>query len=207
MMNLINRTEELNAVIFDLGNVILNWDVDQILESLTVDNEEKHLLREELFYHQDWLDLDHGIQSETRVASNISHRCALNQHTVEFALHTAKCSLTPIVESLSLMQEISDANIEMYCLSNMSRETYQHIRNQAFFRMFNGIVISGIERCMKPNEDIFRLLVHRYELKLQNLLFIDDSLPNVDTAIRLGINGFHFKRSNRCYAKLRELLL
>ena len=105
------------------------------------------------------------------------------------------------------MQEISDAKIDMYCLSNMSCETYEHIKGQEFFDMFNGIVISGIEKCMKPNEDIFHLLVNRYDLVPGNMLFIDDSLPNVDTANRLGIRGFHFKRSEICYASLRELLL
>lgn len=94
----------------------------------------------------------------------------------------------------------------MYCLSNMSRETYEHIERHDFFRMFNGILISGVERCMKPDKEIFSLLIERFELIPGKTLFIDDSIDNIEAAKRHGIKGFHFRGQNSCYAGIRELL-
>ena len=194
------------TVVLDLGNVVLDWNVECILKSLDLEPEELDLLRGELFAHQDWIDLDHGKTSEKAVVSRISKRSTLSEQTVWNALSAARNSLAPIENTLSLMQEISTAGIEMFCLSNMSRETYSHIKDKTLFEMFNGIIISGIEGCMKPNEDIFHLTIERFALQPADTLFVDDSLPNIITAQRLGINGHHFKRSQDCYGEIRDFL-
>jgi len=200
------RTNQNKVVILDLGNVVLDWDVNQILDSLNLETEEMELLRNELFSHQDWLDMDHGKEPESTIVSKVCERSGLSYVTVENALLATKNSLAPIQESIILMEEISDNGTEMYCLSNMSRETYAHIKGHGLFDMFSGIIISGIEGCMKPNDDIFHLTIDRFELDPSETLFIDDSLPNINTAQRLGINGFHFKRSQDCYKELRRIL-
>lgn len=200
------RAARSMVVIFDLGNVVLDWDVSRILNSLNLAAEEKNLLREELFLHQHWLDLDHGRESETAVVAKVSQTTPLARETVEMALSAARNSLAPIEETLLLMREIADSGIEMHCLSNMSRETYAHIKHREMFDMFDGIVISGIEGCMKPDDDIFHLTIKRFDLEPSNTLFIDDSLPNIDTARRLGLDGFHFKRSQNCYSEIRKRL-
>lgn len=200
------RARQQKVVILDLGNVVLDWDVDRILDSLNIEAEEVKLLRNELFYHQNWLDMDQGKESESAVVSKICGRSSLSKATIENALLAAKNSLAPIEESMVLMQEISDKGIEMHCLSNMSRETYAHIKEHELFDMFNGIVISGVEGCVKPDDDIFHLTLERYGLDPSETLFIDDSLPNIKTAHRLGISSFHFKRSQNCYADIRNIL-
>ncbi len=194
------------AVIFDLGNVLLNWDVDLIINSLDLDLKESAMLREELFMHQDWLDMDHGLLTESIATSMICNRSALSEDSVARALLAAKTSLQPIAGTVSLMQDIARSGIAMYCLSNMSRETYEHIKEKDFFQMFKGIVISGIERCMKPGEEIFHLTLNRFSLVAVETLFIDDSIANVEAAQRLGINGFHFKRTTDCYLELERIL-
>ena len=194
------------VVIFDLGNVVLNWDVERILNSLGLETQELELLRSELFNHQHWVDLDHGLDTEEGVISKICLRSPLNREVVEKAILAAKNSLVPFDETVSLMREVSDSGIEMLCLSNMSEETYDHIKHYEFFEWFDGIVISGIEKCIKPNEDIFHLIINRYDLIPAGTLFIDDSKPNIDTANRLGINAFHFKRSPDCYSAIRKML-
>jgi len=200
------RSNQNKVVIFDLGNVVLHWDVDRVLDSLCLGSEETKLLRKELFLHQAWLDLDHGKTSEPMVVAEVCNRSSLTSGTVEAALSAARHSLLPIAESVALLQEVSDNGIEMYCLSNMSRENYDHIKSLELFRMFSGVVISGVEGCMKPDEEIFQLIINRFNLDPADTLFIDDSLPNIRTAQRLGINGFHFKGSQSCYAEIRKLL-
>ncbi|NNF00916.1 MAG: HAD family phosphatase [Pyrinomonadaceae bacterium] len=195
------------VAIFDLGNVVLDWDVDRVLDSLDLEAEVLTLLRKELFFHRDWLEMDRGTVSETAVVSNISKRSPLQKNAVKKAILAAKNSLQPIPETIKLMEDISNNGIKMFCLSNMSRETYAHIKNMEFFGMFRDIIISGITGCMKPSEDIFRLAIDRFELDPSCSLFIDDSLPNIETARRLGIKGFHFKGSHSCYKGIRSRLL
>ena len=195
------------VAIFDLGNVVLDWNIDRISSSLNISMEEQNLLKKELFGHRDWLEIDHGKVSEATVATRVCKRSNLKKALIERALFAAKNSLSPIDETLSLMRELSSNGISMFCLSNMSRETYDHIKGYALFDMFSGIVISGIEGCLKPDDDSFRLIVKRFNIDTSCALFIDDSLANIETAQRLGINAFHFKRSPNCYTEIRRLLL
>jgi putative hydrolase of the HAD superfamily len=194
------------AVVFDLGNVVLDWNIDRILSSMSLEPAERNSLRAELFMHNDWVDLDHGKHTEKSVVAKVCARSSLSRETVENALSAARYSLSEIEETIHLMREISDKGIRMYCLSNMSRETYDHIKDNSFFTMFSGVLISGMEGCIKPNEDIFHLLLDRFDLNPVNTIFIDDSIANVETANRLGIHGFHFKRSSNCYSGIRDLL-
>ena len=194
------------AVILDLGNVVLNWDVEGILASLNMDFGVRNRLRAELFSHQDWVDLDHGVTTEAEVLDAICARSPLSPAQVEATLEATKRSMQPLPETLKLMQEIDAAGLPMYCLSNMSRESYAHIRDFEFFGLFSGIVISGIERCMKPDPAIYRLILDRFELETDTTLFVDDSRANIDTAQGMGIQTFHFRRSPDCYKVLRESL-
>lgn len=195
-------------VLFDLGNVVINWDTQDVVEQLDVPWAQKEIIQRELFDHTDWSDLDHGVTSEPEVVQRICDRTTLTASVVNQALDAARMSLTPISESVDLMRELHNAGLPIYCLSNMSVETYRHIKDKmAFFDCFAGIVISGLEKCMKPNPAIFQLTLNRFSLEPGSTFFIDDSEANIVAASELGIQNYHFKRTAQCYADIRERLL
>lgn len=193
-------------VIFDLGNVVIDWNVKKILHSLEMPLAVQQEIKTQLFGHADWLDLDCGTQTEPQVIANIVARSTLTEEQVKLALLKAKQSLDILDESVQLMQEASKAGHKLYCLSNMSVETYNHIKHHDFLNLFDGIVISSIEKCMKPDAKIFELILSRYNLIPSDTLFIDDSKPNIVSANKLGIQTFHFTRSKDDYTKLSEQL-
>ena len=193
-------------VIFDLGNVLLNWNPQAIIASLDVNEDFAALIEQELFAHQDWLDLDKGCTDEQQVIERITKTTSLTKELVEQALLAAKTSLHTIDKSLELFHEIYNSGHPVYCLSNMSVETYTAIKHKAFFDSFSGIVISGYEKCMKPDARIFEIILERYQLDPSKTLFIDDSLDNVQAARQLGIQTHHFKRTESCYQQIRNVI-
>ncbi len=193
-------------LIFDIGNVILDWNINNILEEIKASPEQSKQLAKYIFGHQNWLKLDCGDITEKEFSSKATELSGLNSEFISKAFLIAKESLKPIPRSIKLLQDLHAADFSLYCLSNMSAETYSHIKDADFFKLFSGIVISGNENCMKPNEDIFKLTLHRYNLKPSNTLFIDDHIDNINTAIKLGISTHHFKRSNKCYSALEALI-
>ena len=198
------QPNKITAVVFDLGNVVLRWDVEGILESLHLDEVQTDKLRKHLFGDRVWLDMDSGLLSEAAAIEKVCTQSRLSKTAVEQALLAAKESLVPYNKTIELMQEICDAGIPIYCLSNMSSETYAHIKGYDFFKKFSGIIISGNEGGMKPESRIFRMLLERFDLDPSEILFIDDSLPNIVKARELGINSFHFKGRDACYTAIRE---
>ena len=79
----------------------------------------------------------------------------------------------------------------LFVLSNMANLTYEYFKNDEFFSLCTGIVISAYEHVKKPDEKVYRLLLERYNLNADECLFIDDddSGKNYETANRIGIKG------------------
>ena len=83
---------------------------------------------------------------------------------------------------------------EVYCLTNWSHETFPIVKevHARLFGMFEGIVVSGEEKLVKPNPEIYQLLLNRYSLQASESIFIDDRQVNVDGANHVGIHGILF---------------
>ena len=73
----------------------------------------------------------------------------------------------------------------------MANQTYEYFKNDEFFSLCTGIVISAHEHVKKPDEKVYRLLLDRYNLNAEECLFIDDddSGKNYETANKIGIKG------------------
>ncbi|MBQ2394991.1 MAG: HAD-IA family hydrolase, partial [Alistipes sp.] len=84
----------------------------------------------------------------------------------------------------------------LYVLSNMSPEFIDFIRRLPVYANFDGEVVSCEEKVVKPEPEIFRLLLNRYSLDASECLFIDDRVDNIEASEREGICGFHFDRKN-----------
>ena len=57
--------------------------------------------------------------------------------------------------------------------------------------MFDGLIISGEEKLIKPDPKIFNLASKRFNLIPEYTVFIDDRLENINAAIKLGFNTIH----------------
>ncbi len=192
------------TLIFDLGNVVLDWNVDRVLDSLGLAPATRERLARELFAHGDWHALDRGSKTEVEVAAEVCARTSLERELIDRTLAAARASLQPIDDSVALLHELATAGHRLYCLSNMSRETWAHVRDLDFFALFDGIVISALEGCLKPEAEIFERLLGRYSIAPADAFFVDDIAANVAAAGRLGIDGYRFRRTPQCYAEIRR---
>lgn len=192
--------------LWDLGNVMVSWDPERILASLDGSAAEIALLRDELLLHDDWQRLDQGTLQEVEVVQRLTHEVGIAPEKVAQCLRQTRESLLNINASVQLLEQVKAAGQRAYCLSNMSHNTYDHLRDRHFFEFFDGIVISAQERLIKPDPAIFELVLERFELRAADVLFIDDSEPNIASATALGIDCVHFKRSAACYQTIRQKL-
>lgn len=96
-------------------------------------------------------------------------------------------------------------NYNLYGLTNWSAETYPIAEKQFdFFQHFLGIVVSGREKLIKPNQAIYQLLLERYQLQAEECLFIDDSKANILAAQALGIHTIHLTKDTDLAKELRK---
>jgi putative hydrolase of the HAD superfamily len=114
-------------------------------------------------------------------------------------LQHVKDSLTPLPDTVAIVRELKNRGVPIYGLSNMSAATFAHLRDRhSFWDDFLGIVISAHVGLIKPDPRIFDHLCGRYALDPAETLFIDDHLPNVESAGRLGFRTIHFSNAKGC---------
>lgn len=195
-----------NVLLWDLGNVVVRWSPDTILETLNYSSEVSDYLRDSLFGHRDWLDLDQGITTEEKVGERLVAESGLSPDQVRRCFDVVRETLVNIEQSVDLINELAAAGVPMYVLSNMSMANADYLRQREYFTHFLGVVISAEEKLNKPDRSLFERVLSRYELEPGRVMFIDDTLENIDTARETGMHGLWFKGSDNCYAQIRQFV-
>ena len=75
-----------------------------------------------------------------------------------------------------------------------------------FTESVDGMVVSAKEYKVKPDPDIYRILLERYDLKPEECVFIDDRAENIEAAKILNFNAIRFTNIDEVKEKLDKLL-
>lgn len=188
--------------IFDLGNVLVDWNPDRFIAGYEISDREKQHIETELFGHADWLAMDKGTKNLVDVIADVSARSGMSQETVEYCIEQMKLSLLTIEHSAALLQTLHKDGHGVYGLSNMSHDTYDYLKGREFFNYFADIVISAEIKMVKPDLEIFEYTLNRFGIKAEQSVFIDDMEYNIIAAQKLNINCVHFKRTPECYDEI-----
>ena len=94
----------------------------------------------------------------------------------------------------------------MYGLTNWSSETIPILyRRFSVFNDFDGIVVSGQEKLIKPDQKIYEILLNRYHIKAENTVFIDDNIKNINSAKEVGLYSIHFENPKQLNLELKTI--
>ena len=169
----------IKNIIFDLGNIIINYNQDKIINNFTIDEEEKIFIKEKIYRSPEWKLLDLGQITNNDAIEKIQKRNDIKYNKlINIFLHEWY-KTQPINEDIvEIAKKLKERNYNIYVLSNMAKETYEYFKNIDFFKVCNGIVISSHENVKKPDERIFNTLLTRYKLNPKECLFIDDDDTN-----------------------------
>jgi len=199
------RNNILN-IIFDLGGVVFTWEPDKLIAD-TIDNKDiHHLIKEGIINHSDWVDLDRGTLSEDEAVKRGSMRTGLPESQIKRLMRAMPLSLTPINESVKLIEDLKKNHNKLYILSNMHHSSINHLENKYFiWDLFDGKVISCRVNKVKPEYEIYQHLLDNYHLIISDTVFIDDVDVNLKAAADLGIKTIKFENPFQCRGELVKL--
>lgn len=195
-----------STVIFDLGGVLIDWDPRRPYRDLLASDDEI-----ERFFDRAGM-LAWNAQQDAGLAWDV----AIEEHAAKHpeyanliaAWHARWTDMLvgPIDGTVSILKELRSAGTPTYALTNWSDSTFPIARERyGFLDWFDGIVVSGEERVIKPDPRIYQILFERYDVDPADAVFIDDSPRNVKAAVALGVTALHFTDSHQLRAQLAEL--
>ena len=201
------KASPVRNVVFDFGGVLVRWQPEAIISSFYADEPSRALLRDAVIRHPDWVDMDRGTLSESAAIERFASRMGRPAAEMRALLQHVKDSLTPMPDSIALLDELAQRGVPLYGLSNMSAPMFALLKSRHdHWDRFRGIVVSGEVGMVKPDAEIFNHLAERYGLLPAETVFIDDHLPNIESARRLGLHTIHFADAQQCRRELNALL-
>ena len=158
-----------------------------------------------IFKGQEWADLDRGILEYSDAVKIFSEKIPECSSEIKKLFDNYILDvLEPIEKNIEIMKSLK-GKYKLFVLSNFHYPAFDYIfKNWEFFKYFDGKVVSGHCKLLKPEKKIYELLCLTYSLKPNECVFIDDTKANIEAAEEFGINGIHLTDINILEEKLKE---
>ena len=183
----------IDAVVFDLGGVLIDWNPRYLYRKLFDDEAAMEGFLAEVC-SPEWNERQDAGRLWSEAVAELTSRHP-DQASMIVAYHQRWPEMlgSDIAETVELLKELKEQGLRLYAVTNWSHETFPVARSRfAFLDWFEGIVVSGEERLIKPDPAIFHRLLTRYDIAPQRAVYIDDSPRNVAAAARVGLHTLRF---------------
>lgn len=200
----------IKNVIFDLGNVLIDFKPIKYIKSLGYDDEKALEIFNKTIKDSIWADMDRGIyrDKESYVSAFKTKYPEIKNDIDKFLGGPwMENVIFPLKDNLKMIDLVKEKGLKYYILSNYPKDAFEYTYNMCpFIQNADGMVISYDVLMIKPNKNIYLKLLDKYGLKANECLFMDDLDINVEGAKSVGINAFVFKDLEDGYKKLEEYL-
>jgi len=197
----------IEAIIFDYGNVLIEWDPRRVYNKYFPNNPKA---MENFFKEVDFMGWNaHQDKGRTFAEgiADLSSQFPHHAHLIQAYHDNWKDSIgSSITDTVEIMKQLIEKGCPLYGLSNWSAETFPYAQEKFdFFHLLDDMVISGMVGHVKPEPEIYHLLLEKIKRPAQECLFIDDSLPNIQQAQKMGFVTIHFQSPGQLANELRSM--
>ena len=195
----------IKNIIFDFGGVLIDWNPRYFYKDVFTDIKEMEYFLSEVWSPQWNMKHDAGY-SFSEITHELQELHPKYRNEIEmYQQNWQKMIKGEISENTELLNTLK-SKYRLFGLTNWSAEAFPVIYPKyEFFKVFEGIVVSGEEKLVKPGKEIYQLLLNRYDLLENESLFIDDSLKNIETANELGLITIHINGTQSLKEQLISL--
>lgn len=195
----------IDTIIFDFGGVLVDWNPRYVYHDYFRDDEKMEWFLENICTDPWNIEQDRGRllseATELLVALHPDWEKEIRMYYGEWETMLKDA----IHGTVKILYELNE-KYKIYGLTNWSAETFPiALERFEFFEVFDGILVSGKEKLIKPDRKIFELMMSKFHLKPENSLFIDDNAKNVEASRAFGIETIHFQNPEDLRVKLVEM--
>lgn len=195
--------QSVDAIIFDVGNVLYRWDIRALYAKLiddpaALDHFVTNIVTPEWHFQHD---------AGRPLAEMVAELTAKHpQHSEMIGHYVPRWLETipgPVPGMLDLAEKLALLGYPLFGITNFGVEFWDMFRPTApIFDLFRDIVVSGAEKLVKPDPAIYRLAIARFGIDPARALFIDDRQDNIESAIACGLQGHVFRNHATLEAEL-----
>ena len=194
--------------LFDLGGVFFDWDPDHFYKNVFENIEEREFFLAEVCNDQWNVQQDAGrsiAEAELELIPKFPH---YEKEIKMYYKNHRKMIRGVFEESIDILKKLKDKNYDCYVLSNWSAETFEGMTDDyPFLKLFDGLLISGEDKLIKPDHAIYQLARDRFNLNPEETVFIDDKLENIQAAQEMNFKTIHLTDPNIIKTEIKKFLV
>jgi len=194
--------------LFDLGGVFFDWDPYHYFKDIfdTVDERNYFLTQ---VCNDEWnVKQDAGRTIEEAESELIPKFPQYEKEIKMYYKNHHKMIRGTFDLSIKVLEKLKKQNYECFVLSNWSAETFVGMTDDyPFLKLFDGLLISGEDKLMKPDSAIYELAINRFHLIPEETVFIDDKLENIEAANNLYLKTIHLTDPEKIESEIDKFLI
>lgn len=198
--------DKITTVVFDIGNVLAGFDWQAYLKRFRFSVETEERIARATFLGNNWKEVDRGAKTDAEIYVD----CLSEIPDLEKELKAVWQGRLGIVKEYDYAADwiisLKKKGYRVYILSNYGKETFAEAqRTFSFLKYADGMVISYEIRHIKPEAEMYQELIRRYAVRPEEAVFIDDLLPNIEAARKMGFHTIPFTTKEEAERRLCEL--
>jgi len=195
----------IEAVVFDVGGVLLDWNPRHLYRKLFADESEMEMFLTEICSPAWHAPHDRGVSTAASCEELASRYPEYSELIWAWSRRSEEMIGGVDTGTVEVLRAVKETGLPCYALTNMEAETYPlRLRRFPFLRWFDGTVVSGQEGVAKPDPAIFTRLLDRFGLMAKTTLMIDDTQENLYAASKLGMQTIQFRSSRELRTQLES---
>jgi len=186
-------TRQPTTIVFDIGNVLLRWDPRHLYRNIFAEAAEMEWFLSHVCTPAWNIEQDRGRDWDEAVALLVKDHPEHESAIRAFHERWPETVSGTYEQNVDLLLRLREAGVPNYCITNFSGPKFVLAKEIfPFLAGFDGVIVSGDERLLKPDHAIYHRLFDRYGLEAADCVFIDDSRVNIEAARAVGMHAIHY---------------
>ena len=182
----------INAVIFDIGNVLIEWQPERFYDSV-IGAERRQAMFDAVDLHGINDAVDRGAHFRDTIHAAADANPSWREEVLMWHDRWIEMASPVIPHSVRLLRALRAADVPVFALTNFGIQTFDIAEPvYPFLGEFDRRYISGHMNCIKPEPQIYQMVEDDCRLDPATLLFADDRLDNIKAAAARGWQVHHF---------------
>ena len=199
--------EFMDTIVFDLGGVLIDWNPAYLYRKIFQEEAQVQFFLTHICdsHWNEQQDAGRPLAEATQILV-----AQFPEHTEAIQAYYGRWTEMlggPIVGTVQLLEALhQQKKYRLYALTNWSHETFPYaLKHYEFLQLFDGILVSGEEKLVKPDPRIYQLLFERFGINPSTALFIDDNPKNVLASRQSGMEALQFVSPEQLQADLYDM--
>jgi 2-haloacid dehalogenase len=202
----IHVMKKIASVVFDIGGVLIDWNPRHLFRKVFDSEEEMEWFLSNICTYEWNIQQDGGRPFSVATATLTEQYPEYGDKIAMYYGRWEEMLGGEIKDTVKIFYELKSDGIPLYALTNWSHEAFPVAHGRYdFMKEFDGIVVSGEEKLLKPDHAIYRVLMERYNINPAESIYIDDNMDNASAAGELGFRSIHYTSAEQLRNELRSL--